>query len=264
MSSVAMPESTLRALAALPVATDEEAEAVTPPKLGLTDADIARLHALAEAVAEARCKATDAEQAHTRASHAALRLPELQRRAGEVAAAAFAPKANGREHAAAADITQKIEAAKRAASAAPVLERQLSLARDRVSDARGALHRATTECLQAVLARCAARWSELALEMTRVAAAAEAAVNALPEHRRTNATAGWALCSLKLSVPALPAAEFGVPLDKSAVDCGFTSALLAPGHPRLHAHSSAAAGWLNQQLCEALAPSGFTPRSLLR
>ena len=84
MSSVAMPESTLRALAALPVATDEEAEAVTPPKLGLTDADITRLHALAEAVAEARAAAIDAEQAHTRATHQALRLPELQRRAGEV------------------------------------------------------------------------------------------------------------------------------------------------------------------------------------
>ncbi len=254
----AMPPSTLRQLAALPPADDEEAGAITPPTLGLTEEDVAQIRHLSRAWSEAKAKAVEAEQTYTAASRAAARLNEHQRAAGESAARAWTM--NGKGKALATSVVEQIDLAKQAALAMPALERAVSAARDEAAAARGVLHTATTNALRGAIRRASAHWSALALEATRVVASLEACVHALPSKAVADMVSPWALFKGRLMLPALPTVELNIPWDRAATDQRFMSTLLSVEHPRLTAHVKASEGWLYQQLTEAL---GFSPRTLL-
>ena len=254
----AMPPSTLRQLASLPPASDEEAGALATPTLGLTEDDVEHLQVLSKAWAEAKVKVTAAEQSYTSASRVAARLPEHQRAAGEQAARAWTMNGHGR--ALASGVVEQIDLAKQAALAMPALERAVAAARDEAAAARGLLHTATTTAVRAAIRRASEHYSELALQLTRTVASIEACVNALPSPAVAELVSPWAMFKGRLLVPALPTRELSVPWDRAAQDQRFVSTLLSVEHPRLTAHTKASEGWLYRQMSDAL---GFSPRTLL-
>jgi hypothetical protein len=234
---------TLKAWAAQPVASDEEAEAPTPPQLLLTQAEVEGIQCHAQAFRDARTALTTAEATLATAERAAGLLESFKRRAAEASADAFI--GNATDKAVRESLRSQIAESEEAASALPVLRQRSAESSSELNRRYGALRVAVRTALEHARGRQAAAYA-LHAEALRVAVGHMSATIALLDTH----TAAWFTHFVpELSVPAPPV---GVRVTHKGVETlQYREMLVKHGHSALAAMETASKHWLQRQIQDA-------------
>jgi hypothetical protein len=259
---------TARALDAyreMPAATDEEAELPRAPVLRPTAGEQEQIGVYARAYAKAAEAAREREQNLAAATRVAQAITQLQQQAGVCAASMLASPGDKVKARMLKELDERINDARNAERALPALKDELSDLRAAVASARSRLHEATSAVIKQVVLRASAYYATLAGEVTRCAAAIDAALIVMPEAQSSGLATAWHGHFVHdLSLPTPPNGLRAEGCSRHSATMNFRESLLKPEHPRYTLNCTAALGWLQADLTAALAPSGLAPAALLK